>query len=108
MQRARDLRQALDRDRSATALVMLQRLLCDACLMTVIFASTTPVTAALQRETHTIPIVFVIVSDPIGARFVASLPRPGGNITGFINIEAEMGGPSILPFHQPYSPAPTR
>jgi ABC-type uncharacterized transport system substrate-binding protein len=58
----------------------------------VIFASTTPVTAALQRETHTIPIVFVIVSDPIGAGFVARLPRPGGNITGFINVEAEMGG----------------
>jgi putative tryptophan/tyrosine transport system substrate-binding protein len=58
----------------------------------VIFAATTPVTAALQRETHTIPIVFVIVSDPVGAGFVAGLPRPGGNITGFINIEAAMGG----------------
>jgi putative ABC transport system substrate-binding protein len=58
----------------------------------VIFASTTPVTAALQRETRTIPIVFVIVSDPVGAGFVAGLPRPGGNITGFINLEAAMGG----------------
>jgi ABC-type uncharacterized transport system substrate-binding protein len=58
----------------------------------VIFAGTTPVTAALQRETRTIPIVFVVVSDPIGAGFVAGLPRPGGNITGFINAEATMGG----------------
>jgi ABC-type uncharacterized transport system substrate-binding protein len=58
----------------------------------VIFAATTPVTAALQEETRTIPIVFVIVSDPVGAGFVAGLPRPGGNITGFINVEAGMGG----------------
>jgi len=57
-----------------------------------ILADTTPATAALQRETRTIPIVFVIVSDPVGAGFVASLARPGGNITGFINAEAEMGG----------------
>jgi putative ABC transport system substrate-binding protein len=58
----------------------------------VIFASTTPVTAALQRETHTIPIVFVIVADPVGSGFVASLPKPGGNITGFTNVEASLGG----------------
>jgi putative tryptophan/tyrosine transport system substrate-binding protein len=58
----------------------------------VIVSSTTPATAALQRETRTIPIVFVVVSDPVGAGFVTSLPRPGGNITGFINIEAAMGG----------------
>ena len=56
----------------------------------VILASTTPVTSALQRETRTIPIVFVIVSDPIGSGFVAGLPRPGGNITGFINAEPVM------------------
>jgi putative ABC transport system substrate-binding protein len=58
----------------------------------VILAGTTPVTAALQRETTTIPIVFVVVADPVGAGFVAGLPRPGGNITGFINVEAAMGG----------------
>jgi len=59
----------------------------------VILAATTPVTAALQRETSTIPIVFVLVSDPVGAGFVAGLPRPGGNITGFSNIAgAAFGG----------------
>src|SRR4029079_19650051 len=57
-----------------------------------ILANTTPVTAALQRETRTIPIVFVIVSDPVGAGFVESMASPGGNITGCINIEASMGG----------------
>lgn len=57
-----------------------------------IFAHTTQPTAALQRETTTIPIVFVIVSDPVGSGFVSSLPRPGGNITGFINLEASLGG----------------
>jgi len=53
---------------------------------------TTQVVAALKRETKTIPIVFVIVSDPVGSGFVESLPRPGGNITGFINIEASLSG----------------
>lgn len=57
-----------------------------------ILVSTTPATAALQRETQTVPIVFVAISDPVGAGFVASLARPGGNITGFINLEATMGG----------------
>jgi putative tryptophan/tyrosine transport system substrate-binding protein len=58
----------------------------------VILANSTPVTAALRRETRTIPIVFVIVSDPVGTGFVASLPRPGGNITGFSHAEASLGG----------------
>lgn len=57
-----------------------------------IVASTTPATAALHRETRTLPIVFVTVSDPIGAGLVASLSRPGANITGFINLEPTMGG----------------
>jgi putative tryptophan/tyrosine transport system substrate-binding protein len=57
----------------------------------VILAQGTPGTAALQRETRTIPIVFVIVADPVGPGFVAGLPRPGGNITGFINSEAVIG-----------------
>jgi putative ABC transport system substrate-binding protein len=58
----------------------------------IILANTTPATAALHKETKAIPIVFVIVSDPVGAGFVASLPQPGGNITGFINVETSMAG----------------
>jgi putative ABC transport system substrate-binding protein len=58
----------------------------------VLFSATTPATVALFRETRELPIVFAIVSDPIGAGLVASLARPGGNITGFINEEAAMGG----------------
>jgi putative tryptophan/tyrosine transport system substrate-binding protein len=58
----------------------------------VIFANSTPVIAALQRETRTIPIVFANVSDPVGDGFVAGLPRPGGNITGFLSLVASMGG----------------
>jgi hypothetical protein len=50
------------------------------------------VTAALHRETRTIPIVFVIAADPVGDGFIESLAHPGGNITGFINAEAAMGG----------------
>jgi putative tryptophan/tyrosine transport system substrate-binding protein len=58
----------------------------------VIVGNSTPVTAALQRETRSIPIIFIGVSDPIGPGFVKSLNRPGGNITGFTNIEETMGG----------------
>jgi putative ABC transport system substrate-binding protein len=58
----------------------------------VLVGHTTGVVAALQREAKAIPIVFVIVSDPVGSGFVESLPRPGGNITGFINIEASLSG----------------
>jgi putative tryptophan/tyrosine transport system substrate-binding protein len=57
----------------------------------VILAQGTPGTAALQRETRTIPVVFVVVADPVGPGFVTGLSRPGGNITGFINSEAVMG-----------------
>jgi putative ABC transport system substrate-binding protein len=56
----------------------------------VILANSTPATAALQRETRTIPILFAVVADPVGSGFVASLPRPGGNITGFINTETSL------------------
>jgi putative tryptophan/tyrosine transport system substrate-binding protein len=58
----------------------------------IIVASSTPVIAALQRETRTIPIVFVNVTDPVASGFVASLKQPGGNITGFGFLEAPMGG----------------
>jgi len=58
----------------------------------VILSHTTPTTAALLRETRTIPIIFANVSDPIGSGFVATLSRPGGNVTGFTTIEASLGG----------------
>jgi putative ABC transport system substrate-binding protein len=57
-----------------------------------IFGRGTSETIALARETRTIPIVFAAVSDPIGSGFAASLARPGGNITGFTNIESTLGG----------------
>jgi putative ABC transport system substrate-binding protein len=57
-----------------------------------ILSHNTPTTAALLRYTRTIPIVFVVVSDPIGSGFVASFARPGGNVTGFTNIEPTMAG----------------
>jgi putative tryptophan/tyrosine transport system substrate-binding protein len=57
-----------------------------------LLGQTTAATAALQHETRSIPIVFVMVSDPVGSGFVASLPRPGDNITGFINIEDSLSG----------------
>ena len=60
-----------------------------------IFTSTTPVTAALRRKTNTIPIVFVIVADPVGSGFVAGLPRPGGHITGFTTVLNEWRSCSI-------------
>jgi putative ABC transport system substrate-binding protein len=58
----------------------------------VLVATSTPVTAAFHYETRAIPIVFVGISDPVGAGFVANLAHPGGSLTGFINIEAGMGG----------------
>jgi putative ABC transport system substrate-binding protein len=59
---------------------------------TVILAQNTPVTAAVLRETHEIPIVFVLVGDPVGSGFVASLARPGGNATGFTNYDSSLSG----------------
>jgi len=58
----------------------------------VILTRSTPVTAALLRQTRTIPIVFQGVSDPVGERFVESLARPGGNATGFTNVEFSLTG----------------
>ena len=52
-----------------------------------ILADTTPVTAALQRETREIPLIFLEVSDPIGSGFITSLARPDGNLTGLLLFE---------------------
>jgi putative ABC transport system substrate-binding protein len=57
-----------------------------------ILAHSTGVAAALQRESRSIPIVFVNVSDPIGSGFIANLARPGGNITGVLHYEASIVG----------------
>ena len=57
----------------------------------VIIAIGNPGVVALQRETRSIPIVFTQVGDPVGSGFVASLARPGGNITGFMHYEPAMG-----------------
>src|SRR5207253_11522476 len=57
-----------------------------------ILGQSTPVTDVLMRTTRTIPIVFVAVSDPIGSGFVASVARPGGNITGFTVLHATIAG----------------
>jgi putative ABC transport system substrate-binding protein len=56
-----------------------------------IVAHTTPVAAALSQTTHTLPVVFVSITDPVVGAFVASMARPGGNMTGFTNYEFSMG-----------------
>jgi putative ABC transport system substrate-binding protein len=58
----------------------------------VIVTGAIPTTAAAQRETPTIPIVFAIGADPVASGLVARLDRPSGNITGFANLEASLGG----------------
>src|SRR5262245_37242451 len=57
-----------------------------------ILSNTTPTTAVLLQQTRTIPIVFAMVVDPVGSGFVASFPRPGGNVTGFAVTEGSLGG----------------
>jgi putative tryptophan/tyrosine transport system substrate-binding protein len=58
----------------------------------VIVANSTPVVAAIKPATTTIPIVFVIVNNPVGQGFVSNLTRPGANITGFSFLEPEIVG----------------
>jgi putative ABC transport system substrate-binding protein len=58
----------------------------------VLLARSTPTTAALKRESDSIPIVFVNVTEPVEQGFVQSLAQPGGNITGFTNFESMIGG----------------
>ena len=57
----------------------------------VILALTSPSVAALREVTRTVPVVFVGIGDPVGQGFVASLARPGGNITGFTGLEFSLG-----------------
>jgi putative tryptophan/tyrosine transport system substrate-binding protein len=58
----------------------------------IIVTSSTPATAALQRETRTIPIVFTAGGDPVASGIVERLDRPSGNVTGFANLVASLGG----------------
>jgi putative ABC transport system substrate-binding protein len=58
----------------------------------VLLAVSTPTLAVLKQETRTIPIIFVLVSDPVGQGFIKSLSHPGANITGFTNFEFSMMG----------------
>ena len=58
----------------------------------VLVGNSSPASAALLRETRTISIVFVGVSDPVGSGLVASIARPGGNTTGFTNFEPSLTG----------------
>jgi putative ABC transport system substrate-binding protein len=58
----------------------------------VVAMGSAPATVALQRETRTIPIVFVNVADPVAQRIVPRLNQPGGNTTGFAFVEASLGG----------------
>src|SRR5262245_49534309 len=66
----------------------------------VILAQFTPMVAALRKQTESIPIVFVAVSDPVGEGFVNSLARPGGNVTGFTNTMSSLGGKWVELLHE--------
>src|SRR6266478_8523426 len=57
-----------------------------------ILSSNTPTTAALLLQTRTIPIIFANAGDPVGSGFVVSLPQPGGNVSGFMDIDPGMPG----------------
>jgi putative ABC transport system substrate-binding protein len=58
----------------------------------VLLARSTPIASALKREGGSIPIIFVNIAEPVEQGLVQSLARPGGNITGFTNFEASVGG----------------
>jgi len=81
-----DIRWSVDADRNRRA----QELV--ALKPDVIVAAQSASVAALQQITHTVPIVFANVVDPVGAGFVASLARPGGNTTGFSAFEYSLSG----------------
>jgi putative ABC transport system substrate-binding protein len=73
----------------------------------VIVGHSTPVVRALLQETHDIPIVFVVVADPVGDGFAESIPRPGANATGFTNLNASITG-KLLTILKQISPGLTR
>jgi putative tryptophan/tyrosine transport system substrate-binding protein len=68
----------------------------------VLIAVTRPAAVAAQRATNTIPIVFVVVPDPIGTKLVESLARPGGNITGFTQIAVELSSKRLQFFKEAF------
>jgi putative tryptophan/tyrosine transport system substrate-binding protein len=82
-----------------------------------IFAVSSPGTAALLHHTRTIPVLFINIIDPVGQGFVTSLSRPGGNATGFVNFDTSMAGkwiellkqvmPQVTRVAVPYSKAGT-
>ena len=72
----------------------------------IIVTSATVPTIAVQRETQTIPIVFVNVSDPVASGIVARFDRPGGNITGFATFQPTMGGKWLELLSRPGSSGP--
>ena len=83
-----------------------------------IISSSSPSTGMLLAQTRTIPIVFTNIVDPVGQGFVASLSRPGGNVTGLVNLEPSMAGKwvellrevvpalarAVVPIHRATSP----
>jgi putative ABC transport system substrate-binding protein len=71
----------------------------------VILASASAAMGALQQTTRTVPIVFVTVIDPVGAGFVESLARPGGNATGFALFEYTLSGKWLKNFSKRSRPA---
>jgi putative ABC transport system substrate-binding protein len=72
-----------------------------------IVGHTTPVVAALKAQTRTIPIVFTQISDPIGSGFIDGFAKPGGNITGFTNLESSMSS-KLMELLKEIAPAITR
>ena len=73
----------------------------------VILGHSTPVVSALVKATQKIPIVFVVVADPVGSGFAASIPRPGGNATGFTSLAATVPGKLLTNLKQ-IAPSLTR
>ena len=68
----------------------------------VLVAVTRPAAVAAQRATSTIPIVFIVVPDPVGTRLVDSLSRPGGNVTGFTHIAVELSAKRLALFKESF------